>query len=710
MNDQFKIERIKKVITIRPMPDSKIESFGSVITQHSWREVIDEKDVDKKVVNFHTYLRKLLDEHFPEKVVKISSFDKKWMSPDLKVLHRRTQREFVKHRKSEKWRKLNRTFKKLKRKAIKLFYSNFVSDLKVTNPGKWYEMAKRIGAVNQMTGGDIKVEALEGLNNKQGAQKIAEHFSEVSNQYLPLDNKQLPCYLPAQQLPQMEEYDVYMKLKKMKNTKSTLPVDIPDKLRKEFSVELAAPLTNIINECLEQQVYPRLWKNEWVTPAPKISNPKVIKDLRKISCTSTFSKLFESILKEWIMEDISDNLDIGQFGGEKGTGTEHMIVCLVDRVLQLLDRNPDQSAVIAALVDWAAAFDHQDPTLAIKRFIEIGVRPALIPILSSYLSERQMKVKFNGQESEVLPLIGGGPQGTLLGQIMYLVQSNNNANMVSESDRFKYIDDLSILQIVCMAGLLSSYNFRFHVASDIGIDQLFLPPENFQTQTHLDEITQWTNDNLMKLNEAKSSYMIFTRTKSNFVTRLNLNGIKLDQMNTSKLLGIWLTEDLSWDRNTQEICKKAYSRMSMLSKLKYVGTSVEDLLDIYGLFIRSCAEYCSVVFHSRLTLEQVHDIERIQKTSLRIILGDMYLSYTDALEMCNLKSLHDRREKKCLDFSLRCVKHDKNSRIFPLNPNIIEKHHDVREREMFVVNSARTDAYKKSTIPYCQRMLNKHFS
>ena len=213
--------------------------------------------------------------------------------------------------------------------------------------------------------------------------------------------------------------------------------------------------------------------------------------------------------------------------------------------------------LIPALVDWAAAFDHQDPTLAIKRFIEIGVRPALIPILSSYLSERQMKVKSNGQESEVLPLIGGGLQGTLLGQIMYLVQSNNNANMVSESDRFKYIDDLSILQIVCMAGLLSSYNFRFHVASDIGIDQLFLPPENFQTQTHLDEITQWTTDNLMKLNEAKSSYMIFTRTKSNFVTRLNLNGIKLDQMNTSKLLGIWLTEDLSWDRNTQEICKKS---------------------------------------------------------------------------------------------------------------------------------------------------------
>ena len=86
-----------------------------------------------------------------------------------------------------------------------------------------------------------------------------------------------------------------------------------------------------------------MWKNEWVTPAPKIANPKLLKDLRKISCTSTFSKLFEGVLKDWIVEDISDKMDIGQFGGEKGTGTEHMIVCLIDRVLQLLDSNPNRN-------------------------------------------------------------------------------------------------------------------------------------------------------------------------------------------------------------------------------------------------------------------------------------------------------------------------------------------------------------------------------
>ena len=37
------------------------------------------------------------------------------------------------------------------------------------------------------------------------------------------------------------------------------------------------------------------------------------------------------------MEDIGDKINPKQFGGQKGTGTEHLLVCLVERVLKLLD-------------------------------------------------------------------------------------------------------------------------------------------------------------------------------------------------------------------------------------------------------------------------------------------------------------------------------------------------------------------------------------
>ena len=120
------------------------------------------------------------------------------MTPELKHLHRRVKREYFTNRKSPKWRKLKKEFKTKKRNSVLHSNKKFVTELKQTNPRQFYQMCKRIGAVDQMNGGDTAVECLEGLSNKQGAQLIAEYFAAVSNQYSPLDNKQLPCYLPAE--------------------------------------------------------------------------------------------------------------------------------------------------------------------------------------------------------------------------------------------------------------------------------------------------------------------------------------------------------------------------------------------------------------------------------------------------------------------------------------------------------------------------------
>ena len=252
------------------------------------------------------------------------------------------------------------------------------------------------------------------------------------------------------------------------------------------------------------------------------------------------------------------------------------------------------------------------------------------------------------------------------------------------------------------------YDFSQHVASDIGIDEKFLPPESYSTQETLDTVSQWTQDNLMKLNEEKCKYMAFSRSESKFATRLKINDVNLERVSETKLLGVWISDDLSWTKNCKEICVRAFSRLSMITKLKYVGTSIEDLIDVYVLYIRSVAEYCSVAYHSSLTQAQSEKIERIQKTCLRVILGDMYVSYDAALEMCGLKKLSIRREQRCLNFSMKCVKHEKNSRLFPLNTRTFGQEQNTKEA--FVVNWARTGTYQKSAIPYCQRLLNKNFS
>ena len=393
-------------------------------------------------------------------------------------------------------------------------------------------------------------------------------------------------------------------------------------------------------------------------------------------------------------------------------GTEHLIVRFVDKVLQLLDSSQGRTAVISAAVDWQSAFDRIDPTCAVKKFLSLGVRVTLIPLLISYLTGRQMIVKYDGAWSKPRSLVGGVPQGSILAGTEYLVTSDDcppvpgkaedTAEAPEPIDKYSYYDDLNTIELLILSELLVEYDFRSHVASDIGLHNLFLPPQATHTQEALHNISEWTKNNLMRLNESKSNYIIFTRTKQEFSSRLKLNDDNLERVSVTKILGVWLQEDLKWEENTKQICIKAYSRVSILCKLKYVGICIEDLLTIYMLFIRSVTEYCSVVFHSGLTEAQTNKLESIQRTCLRVILAKNYVSYEAALEMCNLQRLETRRESRLLTFSLRCIKNQFNSHMFPLN---LKGH----RKEKFKVNFARTSAYKNSCLVKCQEALNEHF-
>ena len=83
-----------------------------------------------------------------------------------------------------------------------------------------------------------------------------------------------------------------------------------------------------------------------------------------------------------------------------------------------------------------------------------------------------------------MDLNGGGPQGALWGILEYLSLSNDNTSYLSMQEKYKYIDDLSILEkvnLLCIG--LSTYNFKQNVASDIPHDGFFLDPENLKPRT-----------------------------------------------------------------------------------------------------------------------------------------------------------------------------------------------------------------------------------
>ena len=121
-------------------------------------------------------------------------------------------------------------------------------------------------------------------------------------------------------------------------------------------------------------------------------------------------------------------------------------------------------------------------------------------------------------------------------------------------DQFKYCDDLEVLELVLLGDILTEYDFKQHVASDIGIGQKFLDPRSCKMQENLNTIATWTDENLMQLNEEKSNYIIFTKARHDFASILTLNNKLLERKKVTKLVGVWLEEKGGWARNTAEIC------------------------------------------------------------------------------------------------------------------------------------------------------------
>ena len=167
----------------------------------------------------------------------------------------------------------------------------------------------------------------------------------------------------------------------------------------------------------------------------------------------------------------------------------------------------------------------------------------------------------------------------------------------------------------------------------------------------------------MKLNEKKTKNMIFNFNKDNqFTTKLSVNDIDIEVVKEIKLLGTVITDRLTWDRNTEELVKKGYKRMRLLTAT--FTSSTNDLRNIYLTFIRSVIEQSAVVWHSSLTKTNRKDIERVQKAAVRVIMGKSYTTYKAGLEYLNLLTLDRRRENLCVNFAKKCMKTEKAKSYF----------------------------------------------
>ena len=268
--------------------------------------------------------------------------------------------------------------------------------------------------------------------------------------------------------------------------------------------------------------------------------------------------------------------------------------------------------------------------------------------------------------------------------------------------------DVTILEItVLLLPGMSSFNMKAQVPNDILDTGLYVPKENLETQKHINDIQKWTENQQMVLNEDKTKNMLFNFSKNHqFTTRLTLNGKNIKLVKDMKLLGVIVTNDLKWHKNTKHVVKKAWARIQLLKKVAEFGASTSDKLQIYKTFVRSALEQSCTVWHSSLTKGNERDLERVQKAALKLITNRKYKTYEEELEVLNIETLKKRREKLCLKFALKCTQTKKTSNIFKHT----QKQHQMKLKSTntFKITYSKTERLKRSAVPYMERLLNKY--
>ena len=183
-------------------------------------------------------------------------------------------------------------------------------------------------------------------------------------------------------------------------------------------------------------------------------------------------------------------------------------------------------AVLAACVDMSKAFNRVDHTLVIQDLFDMHTPSWLLKILVSYLSGRSMHITYNGAQSTVKLLPGGGPQGAYLGGIIFIIKYNGaflrppiprliqGPVNQARAEKVKFIDDGTIAVSVDLKSNLipdpitrpRPHNFYERTCH-------ILPKENNLLQYYISDAEKFAKKNKLVINRHKTKMISFTKSR-----------------------------------------------------------------------------------------------------------------------------------------------------------------------------------------------------
>ena len=583
------------------------------------------------------------------------------------------------------------------------------------------------------------------LSNDEIANDLGAYFSQISQEYQPLDQKLLPDRVnsklnsPNAQIPSIEPHTIYEKIKEMTIPDSTVPGDFPPRIWKEFSLYLADPVSVIANQILSTGQWPDSWKTEYVTVIEKETDPKSKEDLRNISLTQFISKLVENLIYDLLIEQWGEKLDSGQFGGRHGYSVLLYLVKLVDFVMSNLDKK--NTAVILGLCDFSKAYNRQCHNRLLTCFSDLGTPNYLLKVLASYLTQRSMVVRHKGTSSKTYSLPGSSAQGTNLGILSYLVNINScgvpledimdhletHQSDTDQSDtifhpilplpeyhineregRFKYIDDLSLCQSINLSDL-EKIDWEMEQPLSFRDRTLHhLPSDKNPLQRNFDNVHKFCKIQQNVVNTRKTKTVVFNTARTrDFTPRVvNASGDLYENTEAFKLLGVDFathhSKVIDLNPYLNKCIQTAYGKLWMLRRLGELGIPIHLLLLTYKLRVRVFLEQNVPLWTFNLSKVMAGKMEKVQKIAAYIILGKhAHKDYFCNLSMLELDTLENRRHELAIKFAAKTLKHPEHRKIFTVTESL-------RNGRRVAVPASRTTRYERSTIPSLARLINEN--
>lgn len=348
-------------------------------------------------------------------------------------------------------------------------------------------------------------------------------------------------------------------------------------------------LLEFINQSWIQGKLPEEWKTAVVVPIPKPGG----RGHRPISLLPTLSKIMERLILARLLWKLPRPKNL--FGFTKGRSTVDAILHLVNLITARRKRR--SLTVYAAFMDLDKAFERADHLAILDSLASLGIKGRLITWIEDFLTNRKMKVTFQGIYSDLHNLTTGSPQGSALSPTLFnaLVILLLSISLPKSVDIIGYADDLAIISHGTNAAkkLQSALDTTATTANALG---LFFSP---------------TKTKIMKFNAN-------SQQSNNF----HLGQQRIESVKMYKYLGVVIDPRLSFIKHADEVKRKVYVRLNMIKIISNIklGITTKMLINLYKALIQSVLLYAAPIL-LMASQTAMKSLEVAQRTTLRYILG-----------------------------------------------------------------------------------------